>query len=677
MADYNITLADGVTVVTITEGAPLNTYTIPLVGQNTTTYGDDIAKAFLNLTENFASSTAPESNASLVGSVPHTVLPGQLWYDAGNSVLKVNTASSPSISPTWQSIAGVNKGTTTSSMLRWSGTSWIEETQMRVTSGGTLQLFDTGLSGWASFQHAGGDFTIATNATADIHVAESGTRVSLPSMSDVSLSTLDHPFQIGLDSSTNLRMDNNEILAVNNGAQSDLNLQTDGGDVVIGLAGGTSSIFLRHRAADAATKTNMGQIWVNSGDGELYFTGTDDVAHQISNVSAGGTVGGSGSNNQIATWSGTSTLDGSANLTFDGTTFQFNSSTFGQFVIDRTTADGGAAIRYQNNDGIKGYAGFNDAQQFEVYNNAAGSTGFLVSNNGVVAANGVNLGDNDPIWLGSGTDVTIDFDGTDLNIDGTAGATDLNLDGFGAVVLTEPTSLRFDAVDDYTGNAILFNQVSGTDGNVTGSMHWRDNLLNFRANVGFIGFSATGGLLSMVCDGDGIIYLNSGQDGELWIDDGIAMYHLDVISLGTQVRTAGNDNTSSAFVYSAAGAQYDIGYNITPTQGLAPGATYSLSKNDASKYFSKDGILASSTVEVTNNADIPVGFSIVIANDGTTVGSITILEGVNCSLQWLDGSGSPPTGTRTLAIGGVCTVRKATENPGSTDRWVIWGSGLT
>lgn len=56
-------------------------------------------------------------------------------------------------------------------------------------------------------------------------------KLRLNTTGDVSLTSTGHAFQIGQSTGTNLRMDNNEILVVNNGAASNLNLQTNGGRV--------------------------------------------------------------------------------------------------------------------------------------------------------------------------------------------------------------------------------------------------------------------------------------------------------------------------------------------------------------------------------------------------------------------------------------------------------------
>lgn len=66
--------------------------------------------------------------------------------------------------------------------------------------------------------------------------------------------------------------------------------------------------------------------------------------------------------------------------------WEHHHAVFGQFTIDRLSATGSASIRYQNNDGIKGYAGFNDAEQFGTFNSVAGASGFTVSATGQIVA---------------------------------------------------------------------------------------------------------------------------------------------------------------------------------------------------------------------------------------------------------------------------------------------------
>ena len=81
MADYNINKSDG-TSVTIPENSKINNFSIPLIGENYSNYGDEIAKAFLHMLENFAANGAPNNPTA-----------GQLWYDKDDHKLKLRNAA--------------------------------------------------------------------------------------------------------------------------------------------------------------------------------------------------------------------------------------------------------------------------------------------------------------------------------------------------------------------------------------------------------------------------------------------------------------------------------------------------------------------------------------------------------------------------------------------------------
>lgn len=145
MAVYNITLSDGVTVVSIGDGSvDLTSADIPLVGQNSQLYGDDIAKAQLFMLENFANSSAPSINP----------IKGQLWFDttAGSETLKVRNTSGA-----WVPMAPFTLGTVDSAMPRWNDAtkSWIEETQLQLSTAGVLSVFDAGLTNSVTIAHDG------------------------------------------------------------------------------------------------------------------------------------------------------------------------------------------------------------------------------------------------------------------------------------------------------------------------------------------------------------------------------------------------------------------------------------------------------------------------------------------------------------------------------------------
>ena len=64
--------------IIIPDGGKNSDFSIDFVGRNFTNYGEPIAKAFVDLLDNFANSTAPTKQTN-----------GQLWFDAGKKVLRV------------------------------------------------------------------------------------------------------------------------------------------------------------------------------------------------------------------------------------------------------------------------------------------------------------------------------------------------------------------------------------------------------------------------------------------------------------------------------------------------------------------------------------------------------------------------------------------------------------
>jgi hypothetical protein len=78
---YSVTTTSGAQTITIADGAvDTSQLSVALIGRNATNYGDDIARNFIRMLENFASISQPN---------PTTKLVGQQWYDTGDSVMRV------------------------------------------------------------------------------------------------------------------------------------------------------------------------------------------------------------------------------------------------------------------------------------------------------------------------------------------------------------------------------------------------------------------------------------------------------------------------------------------------------------------------------------------------------------------------------------------------------------
>jgi hypothetical protein len=91
---YNLSLSNGAGLTTLQDGAVDTTSTsLTLIGKNYPGYGTFLNENFIQLLENFASSTGPANP-----------LPGQLWWDSTLAVLKINAATSPG-SPIWKIIS--------------------------------------------------------------------------------------------------------------------------------------------------------------------------------------------------------------------------------------------------------------------------------------------------------------------------------------------------------------------------------------------------------------------------------------------------------------------------------------------------------------------------------------------------------------------------------------------
>ena len=70
-------------------------------------------------------------------------------------------------------------------------------------------------------------------------------------------------------------------------------------------------------------------------------------------------------------------------VVFNSTIMRHESSTFGALTVDRLSTTGGSAIRYQNDDGVKGYLGFDDAEALVFWSSAV-AIKMTVSNTGLL-----------------------------------------------------------------------------------------------------------------------------------------------------------------------------------------------------------------------------------------------------------------------------------------------------
>lgn len=133
---YTITTTSGAVIATVTDGT-INTSatSLTLIGKNYSGYGIFLNENYIQLLENFNNSIAPTAP-----------LTGQLWYDNGNSTLKVYDGSN------WKPISSSATGATqpvnpvvgdlwwdsaNTQLKVWSGSSWVTIGPLSTPSSGT------------------------------------------------------------------------------------------------------------------------------------------------------------------------------------------------------------------------------------------------------------------------------------------------------------------------------------------------------------------------------------------------------------------------------------------------------------------------------------------------------------------------------------------------------------
>jgi hypothetical protein len=111
---YTVTNSDGSLTVSVADGTvDQTTYALALVGRNVSNYGEYFIRNSIRHLENFASAAAPSTS---------TVLEGQLWYDKGESLLKVWDGSR------WKRATNIVVDSTAPSTSLTDGTSFFDTT---------------------------------------------------------------------------------------------------------------------------------------------------------------------------------------------------------------------------------------------------------------------------------------------------------------------------------------------------------------------------------------------------------------------------------------------------------------------------------------------------------------------------------------------------------------------
>ena len=138
---YTINLTDGAVFATIADGTINTASSMTLVGQNYAGYGAFLDTNFVHLLEN-SSNTTP----------PGAPLTGQLWWDSGNSLLKVyngsafktiSSTTAQSTAPTGNVTGDLWYNTSTQQLNVWTGSTWLVVGPGPTGPGGTTGAVST------------------------------------------------------------------------------------------------------------------------------------------------------------------------------------------------------------------------------------------------------------------------------------------------------------------------------------------------------------------------------------------------------------------------------------------------------------------------------------------------------------------------------------------------------
>lgn len=154
------------------------------------------------------------------------------------------------------------------------------------------------------------------------------------------------------------------------------------------------------------------------------------------------------------------------------------------------------------------------------------------------------------------------------------------------------------------------------------------------------------------------------------------LFNNNIEKLRTASETAA-DQISGCEVLNAAGVLKPVGLGVIEDDATAfgSGAQTPFQQINAGEVIEDDETVATSYTTYANTGtdqtNIPNGAQWEVKK--TNTGVLTILGGASVTLTWFDGGGAaPPTGTRTLARGGRCIIRKVSDSA-----YEIWGVGLT
>ena len=224
---------------------------------------------------------------------------GQFWVrddDPNTPMFTTDTGVDINLS----ALGGAADGTVTDATMRWSGSAWVEEDRIRISSAGGLSIFDSSLADEVLIQHNSADIeiSIAAGSTGTINALD-GIGYRSYDSTDVAFIGMDSDLTVGV-----IRTNQSNPIEIRPNSVTKVTVAIDGVTI-------EDPLYIDEQASASGDVSGYGQIWVlNSAPNELWFTRDNSADVPLSEIFDSSTQGqvpasGGGSTNFLradATW---------------------------------------------------------------------------------------------------------------------------------------------------------------------------------------------------------------------------------------------------------------------------------------------------------------------------------------------------------------------------------------
>jgi hypothetical protein len=448
-------------------------------------------------------------------------------------------------------------------------------------------------------------------------------------------------------------------------------------------------------------------------------------------------ITGTVANDQVVTGTGASTVDSSANLTFNGSTLAVTGNVT---ATTSSTFSGGIAMSNANITAV-GALSFNDpgpgegiswtGGNWSIYDspddlvtNTAGNLQFVTSGtrmmtvgtDGIIDINKeILIGvDATQPWLSldstnSGDNWSAQGAGISVGESGKKGSAAIHLTyngdgsgylGMGTVDDTastggRPTYGHFDF--DYNtrnirvGGLLYPGNSAGTTGSsLVQSVAYIESAdsQNY-GSINVTGAAGSSGTYSGYSINRRVVFMNNNSTTSGFYDDTNNEWHMTMIQNGalnfynngvTEASTQDSNaagNTSGITVNDHAQVSRDVGFNDLRLVNNNPASVAVVEENMGGVIYADDNTGFTITLP-SSTSSFPVGGVITIINANTSV-ALTVADQASYTCFYLDGSTRTDiAGTASIAAGGVATIWRQTTGGTAAERtFLMWGSGIT